>query len=167
MYSRHVSLRRIVLRHARHVALALAATLAALGASHAAPGPRDPVEGRWAGTIGTPKERITVGLEFVRPEGSDALRLKLTQPMLSLYGIEVPDAVERDGDVVRVPSQYLELKLDGGRLVGHYPGPNSPATFERSNVLPREPALPRVPVGPEPLWQLRIGAQVYATPAVA
>ena len=61
---------RSILRHAASLAaLSFAATL------HAADAPRDPVEGRWLGTIGPPRERVAAGLEFVRDAGSGELKL--------------------------------------------------------------------------------------------
>ena len=152
------------IRHAPLLVVFLA-TLAA--PAHAAErAPRDPVEGRWLGTIGTPKERVTAGLEFVRRDDG-ALALRLTQPILNVFDADTGATVERDGDTVRVPSQHLELALEDGRLVGHYPGPNSPATFERAEALPQPVGPPAVPTGPAPAWTTRLGGTVYASPVVA
>ena len=142
------------------------ALLLALFAATSAHAARDPIEGRWLGTIGTPKERIPAGLEFVRRDDG-TLALRLTQPILNVFGADTGAAVERDGDTVRVPSQHLELALVEGRLVGHYPGPNSPATFERVKTLPQPAEPPRVPLGPAPAWTTRLGGTVYASPVVA
>ncbi|HET9484497.1 MAG TPA: PQQ-binding-like beta-propeller repeat protein [Xanthomonadales bacterium] len=126
----------------------------------------DPLEGRWLGTIGTPKERVSAGLEF-RRNAAGTLELRLTQPILNTFDVVVPGAaVRRDGDTVTVDALNLALTIEDGRLVGHFPGPNSPATFERVAVLPREAAPPKRPEGPGPRWQARLGGQIYASPQV-
>ena len=146
-------------------ALGLVALAAAMSAFAAEPRARDPIEGRWLGTIGTPKERVTAGLEFVRRDDG-TLALRLTQPVLNVFDADTGAPVVRDGDTVRVPTQHLELVLRDDTLVGHYPGPNSPATFERVASLPKPVEPPRVPVGPAPAWTTRLGGTVYASPVV-
>lgn len=138
--------------------------LLAFGAGAAA---ADSLEGKWLGTIGTPKERVTAGLEFQRqPDGS--LKLLLTQPVSNYFGADAGGVLERTGDTIRYPALALELTLEGDSLTGHYPGPNSPASFRRVRRLPQEQAPPaRLPAGPEARWQTRIGGQVYADPVLS
>lgn len=124
------------------------------------------VTGKWLGTIGTPRERITVGLDFRRAPNGD-LKLYLTQPVMNYFAIEAPGVVKLDGDTLRLPEMAMTLALRDGRLEGFYPGPNSPGTFTRAASLPREVPIPRVPAGPGPRWTTRLNGQVYASPVVA
>jgi outer membrane protein assembly factor BamB len=125
----------------------------------------DPLEGKWVGTAGVPgKEQIVVGLEF-RRDDKGVFRAYLSEPILNMYG--APAKIERDGNKVVVPDFAMTLAVDGDRLEGTYPGPNSKAALKRSTTLPQRPALPDVPNGPGPRWETRLSGQVFATPAVA
>ena len=85
----------------RVVALACATLLAGVALAQPA-GTKDPIEGRWLGTIGTPKERVPAGLEF-RRNAAGALELRVTQPILNTFDLVTPGAeVRRDGDAVTV-----------------------------------------------------------------
>lgn len=156
------------MRHAaalrRSFAHGCALLLLALPVAHA--GARDPVEGTWLGSAGSPKERIQVGLDFHR-DASGKLALRLTQPISNYFGAETGGEVVRDGALVLHAGLALSLTLDGGTLTGTYPGPNHPASFRRVDTLPVEPPVPELPAGPPPVWQVRLGAQVYASPVVA
>lgn len=146
-------------------AMAPAIVVLSWAAACAAAAP-DPVEGLWLGEAGSAKEKIEVGLD-VRRNAQGALEIRLTQPVSNYFGQKVEGEVVRDGDAIRVDALALALKLEGGRLVGTYPGPNSPAVFARARDLPLAPRLPDVPAGPPPRWQARIGAQAFASPVVA
>ena len=135
-----------------------------LVATPAAPA-ADPVEGLWLGTAGTEKEKVVVGLDF-RRDDKGALKLLLTQPISSYFDAAFPATVRREGDQVLVDELHLSLRLQGDRLEGHYPGPNSPASFERASRLPEPEPIPDVPAGPEPAWQTRLNGQIFASPAV-
>lgn len=143
------------------------ALFAALSAGTAAgAAPRDPVEGYWWGTAGSVREKVDVGLNFVR--GDDGrLTLRITQPVSNYFDADVGGEVRRDGDRVLHEGLFLSLQLDGDTLRGTYPGPNSPATFTRAKRLPAESSPPALPPGPAPRWETRIGGQVYASPIVA
>ena len=140
--------------------------LLALYADASAVARRDPVEGAWLGTCGTDKEKIDVGFEFYR-DAAGKLRVKLTEPILNTFGFENPDAVRREGNRVVVENLFVDLKLERDTLVGHYPGPRSPATLHRVAALPTEAPVPDLPTGPAPRWQTRLGGEAYAAPVVA
>lgn len=142
------------------------ALLLALCARVDAQSQRDPVEGHWLGSAGSPKEKVDVGLEF-RRDATGKLLLFLTQPISNYFGVETGGEVQREGDRVRHAGMLLDLRLDGDTLSGTYPGPNSPATFRRVDALAAEPPVPELPSGPAPAWQLRLGGTVYASPVVA
>lgn len=126
----------------------------------------DPIEGLWLGKVGTAKEQIEVGLEF-RRNATGGLELRLTQPISNYYDEAAPGVVQRTGDQVSVAALAMRLTLQGEQLVGTYPGPNSQARFERVQRLPKASPPPKLPLGPEPRWQTRLGAQIYASPVVA
>jgi outer membrane protein assembly factor BamB len=127
---------------------------------------RDPVEGAWLGTCGTDKEKIDVGFEFYH-DAAGKLRVKLTEPILNTFGFDNPGEVRREGNRVIVDNLFVDLELEGDTLVGHYPGPHSPATLHRVDALPAEAPVPDLPTGPGPLWQTRLSGQAYAAPIVA
>lgn len=142
--------------------LLLAATLAPPAV--AAP---DPLAGKWWGRIGSSKERIEVGLEFI-PQPGGALGVRLTQPVSNYFGVDPGGTVQRDGaDRISYAPLALELRREGDTLVGHFPGPNSSAELRRVRVLPVEQPPPRLPAGADAIWSTRLGGQIYATPAVA
>lgn len=143
----------------------LASTLA-FGGHALAAAVADPIEGKWLGTMGSPRERVEVGLEF-RRDDQGKLTLRLTQPIMNYFDVDAGGELRRDGNKVEYEALALSLTLDGDRLVGTLPGPNSPAELRRVKSLPREQAPPRVPTGPAPRWQTRLGGQVYASPVVA
>ncbi|HWN42296.1 MAG TPA: PQQ-binding-like beta-propeller repeat protein [Thermoanaerobaculia bacterium] len=146
------------------LSLALFLSILVANASAAAPAV-DPVEGLWLGTVGTEREKIEVGLDF-RRDAQGALKLFLTQPISSYFAAEFPATVRREGDQVLVDELFLSLRLQGDRLEGHYPGPNSPASFQRVSKLPGPAPIPDVPTGPAPAWQTRLNGQIFASPAV-
>lgn len=150
---------------ARRVAAWGVLVLLSGGGADAAPA-ADPIEGRWLGEAGTPRERVVVGLEF-RRDAQGQLALHLTQPIANYFDAKIDGPPKRSGDAVAHDAIALQLTLRGEELVGFYPGPNSPAKFRRVDALPTESAPPDVPGFPAPRWQARLGAQVYATPVVA
>ncbi len=136
------------------------------GPATAADAVRDPAEGLWWGTVGSVREKVDVGLNIARaPDGK--LTLRLTQPISNYFDVDPGGEVKRDGNRVVHEGLALSLQLDGDRLSGTYPGPNSPATFTRAKRLPVEQPPPAVPQGPAPRWETRLGGQAYATPVVA
>ncbi|HEX5716820.1 MAG TPA: PQQ-binding-like beta-propeller repeat protein [Thermoanaerobaculia bacterium] len=146
------------------LSLALLLSILVANASAAAPAV-DPVEGLWLGTVGTDKEKIEVGLDF-RRDAQGALKLFMTQPILNTFASEMPGTVRREGDQVVLDEVFLSLRLQGDRLEGHYPGPNSPASFQRVSKLPGPAPIPDVPTGPAPAWQTRLNGQIFASPAI-
>lgn len=127
---------------------------------------RDPIEGKWWGTTGNEKERVEVGFEFRRDE-SGRLRMRFTQPISNVFDYPDNSEIVRDGDHVSIEAFALSLTLKGDELTGTYPGPKASAVLRRVDVIPGEAPVADVPTGPAPLWQARLGGQVYATPAVA
>jgi len=125
----------------------------------------DPLLGRWLGDCGTARERVTVGLA-IRLAGDGSTELRLTQPVMNYFGVEVPGPVVREGNRIRAEALHLDLELRDGRLEGHFPGPKSPASLERVEALPADPGPPPVPTGPGPRWQTRLSGQIYASPVV-
>jgi outer membrane protein assembly factor BamB len=125
---------------------------------------RDPIEGFWWGTAGSPKEIIDVGFEF-RRDDSGKLTLRLTQPASNYFGMEGGE-VKREGDTVSNQAFALAMTLKGDTLTGTYPGPNSPASLRRVDKLPQPPPLPNVPTGPAPRWETRLSGQAFAAPVV-
>jgi outer membrane protein assembly factor BamB len=156
----HAASRSRVLQFAALLALLLG-LLALIDPLHAAA----PVEGKWWGKIGSERERIDVGLEFLR-NGEGRLELRLTQPISNYYGVDPGGETTLDGDRITNAGLHLDLRLVDGQLLGTFPGPNSPAQLERTRTLPQAPKPPRVPIGPSPRWEMRLNGQVRASPVV-
>lgn len=131
-----------------------------------AEGSADPVEGKWLGSASTPVEQVVVGVEFRRSETGE-LEPFFTLPVANYFGIPIPAPVERDGDSVAVGMLGMALKLSNGRLEGTFPFPASPVTLERVEALPTAPAIPELPVPPEPRWLAQLGGRIFASPTVA
>jgi outer membrane protein assembly factor BamB len=147
---------------------------AVLAASSLWSAERDPLLGKWRGMVGPPaRERVEVGLEFrAAPGSATGVELRLSQPIVNTFDVADPamvvarSAAAGGGERIVVEAVHLDLVLRDGTLTGFFPGPNSPATFERAAELPREAAIPRLPAGPPVRWQTRLNGQVFATPAV-
>lgn len=152
-------------RGSRRMPWLLVLALSAPGGAGAA-GATDPLEGKWLGTMGSPRERVEVGLEFVRDDHGE-LTLRLTQPISNYFGVDPGGTLQRKGSLVTHDGLAMSLTLSGDTLQGTLPGPNSPATLRRTDALPLELPPPPVPAGPAPRWQARLGGQVYASPVVA
>jgi outer membrane protein assembly factor BamB len=151
----------------RSLLAGIALPMIALCADGAAAVRRDPIEGAWLGTCGTDKEKIDIGFEFYR-DSAGKLGVKLTEPILNMFGFAIPGEVRREGSRVVVENLSVDLNLKGDTLVGHYPGSHSPATLHRVDALPTEAPVPDLPTGPVPLWQTRLGGgQTFASPVVA
>ena len=149
-----------------HLLLTLAAVLVAAWFAGAAQAAGDPLAGKWFGTIGSDKERVDAGLEFL-PNADGTYGVRLTQPVGNYWAVDAGGTATRDGDRVAYAPLKLELTLAGDTLAGHFPGPNSVAELHRVDALPNEPPMPDVPVGPAPRWETRLNGQVFASPVVA
>lgn len=124
----------------------------------------DALQGLWLGTVGTEREKVEVGLDF-RRDAQGKYQLRLTQTISNYFDVEAGE-VRREGDQLVVDAVALSVRLVDGRLVGFYPGPNSPAEFRRATALPKAEAIPNVPAGPPPVWQTRLNGQIFASPVV-
>jgi hypothetical protein len=119
--------------------------------------------GFWWGEIGSARERVGAGLEFLRKDGE--WQVLLTQPGANYYDMPIATATV-EGNHIVAATAGLDLTLVDGRLQGSFPGPKSPASLARGAEKPREVPIPSLPTGTGPAWHARIGGQVYASPAV-
>jgi outer membrane protein assembly factor BamB len=145
----------------RIVLLALAFLLVAFRSSAQT---RDPIEGKWFGEIGFPEDRVAVGFEFKR-NAQNQLKAYLYQPVINFYGLELPGVVTRNGDDYALKEYALTFSLHGERLEGTGML-KDPMLLHRTETLPSEVPIPDLPKGPGPLWQRKLYAPVYATPAL-
>jgi outer membrane protein assembly factor BamB len=137
--------------------------MSALGQQAAAPA--DPIEGKWYGITGFPTDRVEIGFEFKRNDKNE-LKAYLYQPVVNFYGLEVPGVVSKVGDKYVLKEWSLSLALHDGKLEGTYFALNGPISLERVEKLPSEVPVPALSKGPGPLWQLKLGASIYAPAAV-
>ncbi|HEU5219375.1 MAG TPA: PQQ-binding-like beta-propeller repeat protein [Gemmatimonadales bacterium] len=135
------------------------ATLAGQGA------PRDPIEGKWSGSAGTSLDRVGIAFEFKR-DSSGQIRAFLYQSVINFYGLELPGVLTREGAGYVLPAYKLSLTPRGDSLTGTLYGTNVPVSLTRTNTLPHELPVPRLPPGPGPRWQTKLGAPIYAAVAL-
>lgn len=148
------------------VALLCCAGVAGESAIAAAAAPADPLAGKWWGEVTTPQERVGIGFEFRRDAAGD-LKALLTQPIAGYFELEMPGAVQLEGDRVRLDELKLELTLAGDRLTGVFGRSRVQIELRRADALPKQEPIPDLPTGPGPRWQTRIGGEIFASPAVA
>ena len=125
----------------------------------------DPVEGKWYGMTGFPQDRVEVGFEFKRNEKGE-LKAYLYQPVINFYGLELPGTLNKVGDKYVHEDMRMSLTLHDGKLEGTFFPLNGPISLQRTNALPKEVAVPALPLGPGPKWQAKLGGPIYATAAV-
>jgi outer membrane protein assembly factor BamB len=153
-----------ILMHGGRLARALAVVLVAHLAVAAAPAP-DPIEGKWFGEAGTPRDRVGIGLEFRRNVAGE-LKAFLYQPVINFYGLELPGIVQASGQHYRLDEYALAMDLRQDALEGAFSSLKVPLRLTRTDSLPAEVPIPDLPRGPEPLWQVKLGAPIYATAAL-
>jgi outer membrane protein assembly factor BamB len=133
----------------------------------AAAGPRDPLEGRWAGHAGPADNQATVGLEIVR-DGDDLVAYATT---------DLAHAWRQPAGPVQPIDQAGHYAMAGGRITltlsgttleatGFLHDPAEAVSLQRTTTLPTAPARPTLPRGPGPAWQVHLGGSVFAPAAV-
>jgi outer membrane protein assembly factor BamB len=125
----------------------------------------DPIEGKWFGQVGFPQDRVDIGLEFRRNATGD-LKAYLYQPVINFYGLELPGVVQAHGASYELKEYGYSIKLSGETLDGTFSSLNAPLTLKRVDSMPAEVPVPDLPSGPEPLWQTKLAAPIYATAAL-
>ena len=122
------------------------------------------LEGYWLGTVQMDQQSYDLGLEF-RREPSGRLVGRQWFAVLHLMGSSLGELTEAEGHV-RAASFGLDLVLGRDELTGTING-HDPLRLRRSEALPAPPPTPDYPSGPASAWTCRLGAPVWATPAVA
>src|SRR5690242_13785756 len=102
-----------------------------------APAAPDPIEGKWWGTAGTPRDRIDVGFEF-RRNAAGQLKAYLYEPVGNFYAMEIPGPVDRKDATYTIPQYGTTLTLRGDTLEGTYLPTDEPASLRRTDALPSE-----------------------------
>jgi len=144
----------------RSLTVLLAALFAGASAARA-----DPIEGMWLGQVGFPKDRIAIGLDIHRNSQGD-LKAYLYQPITNFYGLELPGVLKANGTHYDLKEYGFSLDLRDGTLEGTYSSLKEPMALTRTDTMPAEVPVPTLPPGPEPLWQVKLAAPIYATAAV-
>ncbi|MBK6316109.1 MAG: PQQ-binding-like beta-propeller repeat protein [Blastocatellia bacterium] len=125
---------------------------------------RDPIEGRWLGKVGFPEDRVDIGIEFKRDEKGEVVAY-LYQPVVNFYGLKLGAVKLQDGHYVASDFPF-DLILSGERLEGTYFPLKAPISLGRTETLPAEVAVPDLPAGPGPSWQVKLGGAIYAPAAI-
>lgn len=144
--------------------LAFVAVVLALSGSVFASAP-DPIEGRWAGTVGFPTDRVAIAFEF-RRNAKGELKAYLYQSVMNFYGLELPGEVAVHGDAYELKDMGLSLAFKGDHLEGTYFSLKAPISLSRTERLPAEIPVPTGPKGPDPSWAVNLGSAIYAPAAV-
>ena len=148
---------------ARSLTLLMVALLAA--ATGASADGSDPIEGKWLGQVGFPQDRIAIGLDIHRNSEGD-LKPYLYQPVTNFYGLELPGVLKASGTHYELAEYGFSLDLRGSTLKGTYSSLKEPMTLARTETMPAEVPVPTLSSGPEPPWQVKLAAPIYATAAV-
>jgi len=125
----------------------------------------DPIEGRWYGQVGFPQDRVDIGLEF-RRNAAGELKAYLYQPVINFYGLELPGVVQVHGANYTLKEYGYSITRKGETLEGTFSSLNDPMTLRRTHAMPSEVPVPDLPAGPEPLWQTKLAAPIYAAAAL-
>lgn len=131
----------------------------------AAQGLLDRIEGKWKGFAGTPLDRVEIGFEFKR-DSVGQLTASLYSPVANFYGLSLPGVMQSDSGRFELPSWLLVLVPRGDSLQGTMFFNRLPLSLARTDSLPAEVAVPDLPRGPGPAWQVKLGAPLYAAAAL-
>lgn len=126
----------------------------------------DPIEGKWYGQVGFPEDRVDIGLD-IRRDAHGELKAYLYQPVVNFYGFELPGVVKRAGENYDLKEYALSMHLRKDVLEGEFSSLKNPMTLHRSETFPSEVPVPDLPPGPDPLWQIKLAAPIYATAALS
>ncbi|MBA4137890.1 MAG: hypothetical protein C0518_11280 [Opitutus sp.] len=143
--------------------LLLSAALVTLTVLRAAE--RDPIEGRWLTETGTPDNLARVGLEISRND-QDALVIHYTIDLVNFHRVPLPAPLHRVADGrYAIPAYQMELTLEHERLrVTELL--DEPLVLRRVDQLPQPRVRPEWPRGSAPRWQVALGGEIFAAPAV-
>ena len=121
--------------------------------------------GWWRATIEHQGEQAAIYLHFDR--ANDRNRVRMTIPMVRTYEAGI-GTWQVDGDNLRLTNIGWTMHIDGdGRaLTGTFPDAvlpgHFPAHFERAGPVPPPPELRGAGPAPAPLWQVSLGAEIWA-----
>lgn len=159
---------RVALRRVRLTMTIAIATPAFIVANAQATQPSTPqaadrafVIGKWAGMAGPPTDRVPIAMEIADSAGQ--LNVSVTQ--FSFFGTPLPGALMMDSGRYVLPGYGMTLEkrptgLEGTILF------RVPVSLKRVTSIPHEVPVPRIPVGPGPMWRTKLGAPIYAAAAV-
>ena len=145
-----------------------AATLLLVSALFQSQPPQSPLlrlEGKWRGTAGTDLDRVEIAFEFKR-DSTGRLGAFLYSPVGNYYALPLPGHVEADSGRILLRAWGLILTPSGDTLRGTLFSTRVPVSLTRSRSLPAEVPVPNLPRGPGPIWQVKLGAPIYAAAAL-
>ena len=125
----------------------------------------DRLEGKWRGMAGTPLDRIEMALEF-KKDSAGRMTAFLYQPVGNYYALQLPGFVESDSGRFVIRSWAMQFEPAGDTLKGTLFFNHVPIALTRTRSLPHEVPVPRLPTGPGPSWQTKLGAAIYAESAM-
>lgn len=137
---------------------------AAMAAPVARAGDVRDLAGYWSGEVGSGRERVAVGVDL-EDDGEGGLAVRLDLPVVHFERMHVGSA-RMDGDRVVHPDLPMDLRLEGGRLVGTLLGDDEYARLTRDAPVPVDAPVATVPELAGPRWSTRLGGQVFASPVV-
>lgn len=147
------------------VLLALACTTTAFPAGTS---PKDPIEGRWTGTVASPQgETAEIGLEFFRQQ-EGGLGFRLNFPAMFTYEAALGAPVEAEtGGAYAIPAFATQLHVSGDQLTGTFTGAGLPLRLQRGGHWTPKPEFPAYAPAPPPVWRYPLGAGTWAPPVSA
>lgn len=126
-----------------------------------------PLIGKWRGEAGSVDNRANYAIEF-KQDKRGAIKAYMYQDNMGYFGIDVGEVKVAGDGRYTIPGADLKLTLAKSTLAvtGLLGTPSEAVDFFRSETLPTLSALPALPSGPGPLWQVRLGGAIYASAAI-
>lgn len=120
--------------------------------------------GLWAATVGTPDNRVQVGLEIV-PSADGSLQAFVTIDQLNFFGMSLPGLKPDGAGRWTLPAYDVVLVRAGDRLRASGVLDDE-VELSRATALPKPPGPLEAPPGPGPLWRVGLGGPIFAPAAV-
>lgn len=130
----------------------------------------DDLSGYWLGEIGSPREKVSIGLNL-QADANSRYDLHLDLPIAHLRSLPLHGKADLDDSNTLVHRNlHMALRMQGEELTGTMLGGGERLRLRRGTPasLPTEPAANTAPQAlPGPRWKAQLGGQIFASPVVA
>jgi outer membrane protein assembly factor BamB len=120
-------------------------------------------EGVWLGKVTAPNDSTDIGFAFTPT--AKGMFVRFYMPAMGINGANLGPAEIRDGTFTFAGLDTTLSRRDD-RLIGRFAIPHLPMELQKVEKWPPAPELPKVPPGPPPKWQVKLGGEIWASPIV-